>query len=85
MADQLTKEEFRNAVFEGIKRVLNTDNVQLEDDEEFSVAGLDSLDGMNFVLEVETILNVNYGEFDLADANTINKFYDKTLELSKGQ
>lgn len=81
MSDKLTKDAFRNAVYEGIKQVLHTDTVELGDDEEFSTTGLDSLDGMNFVLELETILDVNYGEFNLADANTINKLYAKTLEL----
>jgi acyl carrier protein len=39
--------------------------------------GLDSLDGMNLVLEVESILGINLGEFDLKDAGTIDTFYEK--------
>lgn len=81
MSDKLTKDTFRQAAYESIRRVLHTDSVELGDDEEFSVAGLDSLDGMNFVLELETLLDVDYGEFNLADANTINKLYAMTLDL----
>lgn len=75
------KDEFRAAVIEGIKRVKNMDSVTIADDEQFTDAGLDSLDSMNLVLEVEAITGLNFGEFDLNDANTINEFYAKAEEL----
>jgi acyl carrier protein len=58
------------------------DAVSIGDDEEFSNAGLDSLDSMNLVLEVESITGLNFGEFDLSDANTIDDFYRKAEQLA---
>ncbi len=77
----MTKEEFRNAVVEGIKRVKGLDAVTIADDETFTHAGLDSLDSMNLVLEVEGITGLNFGEFNLSDANTIDEFYGKAGQL----
>ncbi len=79
----ISKDEFRNAIIAGIKTVKSTDAVSIGDDEEFSNAGLDSLDSMNLVLEVESITGLNFGEFNLSDANTINQFYAKAQQLSK--
>jgi len=75
-----SKDQFRDAVIEGIKRVRDVSELKLRDDESFSDVGLDSLDGMNLVLEVETILGINLGEFDLKGANTIDTFYEKAKE-----
>jgi acyl carrier protein len=75
-----SKDQFREAVIEGIRRVRDVSEVKLRDDENFSDAGLDSLDGMNLVLEVETILGINLGEFDLKGADTIDHFYAKAVE-----
>jgi len=80
-----SKDEFRAAVIEGIKRVKSMDSVAIADDEQFSDAGLDSLDSMNLVLEVEAITGLNFGEFDLSDANTIDDFYRKAQELMAKQ
>lgn len=73
----MTKAEFRAAIIEGIKRVKGVDSVTIGDDETFTEAGLDSLDSMNLVLEVEGLTGLNFGEFNLSDANTINQFYSK--------
>lgn len=80
-----SKDEFRAAVIEGIKRVKSVDTVAISDDEQFTDAGLDSLDSMNLVLEVEAITGLNFGEFDLNDANTIDDFYRKAQELMASQ
>lgn len=80
-----SKDEFRAAVIEGIKRVKSVDTVAIGDDEQFTDAGLDSLDSMNLVLEVEAITGLNFGEFDLNDANTIDDFYKKAQELMASQ
>lgn len=81
----ISNDEFRNAVVEGIKRVKSIDSVTIADDETFSDAGLDSLDSMNLVLEVEAITGLNFGEFDLNDANTIDEFYRKAEELERSR
>lgn len=78
----ISKDEFRKAVFEGIKRVKEVDQVDIRDDEDFGNAGLDSLDGMNLVLEVEEITGIDFGELDLKEANTVSSFYEKARELS---
>jgi acyl carrier protein len=80
-----SKDEFRAAVIEGIKRVRDVSELKIRDDENFSDVGLDSLDGMNLVLEVETILGMNLGEFDLKGANTIDTFYAKAAEAAAKQ
>lgn len=80
-----SKEEFRIAVIEGIKRVKGTDSVSIADNEQFTDAGLDSLDSMNLVLEVEEITGLNFGEFNLSDANTIDDFYKKAQDLMATQ
>lgn len=80
-----SKDEFRNAVIEGLKRVRDVSDIKIRDDESFSDVGLDSLDGMNLVLEVETLLGINLGEFDLAGANDINRFYEKAKEVVSKQ
>jgi acyl carrier protein len=78
----MEKAEFRNAVIEGIKRVKGVDEVALADGDDFSVAGLDSLDAMNLVLEVEAITGLNFGEFDLKNANSIDQFHAVAEQLS---
>ena len=77
----ISKDEFRAAVIEGIRRVKSIENVAIADDETFTNAGLDSLDSMNLVLEVENLTGLNFGEFDLSDANTIDEFYGKAEQL----
>lgn len=77
----MTKEEFRKAVIEGIKRVKGLDAVDIADDETFTEAGLDSLDSMNLVLEIEGLTGLNFGEFNLSDANTIDELYGKAKLL----
>jgi acyl carrier protein len=78
----ISHEEFKAAIIEGIRRVKSMDTVSIGDDETFTAAGLDSLDSMNLVLEVEAITGLNFGEFDLSDANTINEFYRKAEQLA---
>ena len=80
-----SKDQFRDAVIEGIKRVRDVSELKIRDDESFSDVGLDSLDGMNLVLEVESILGINLGEFDLKGAGTINDFYAKAKEAVSKQ
>lgn len=80
-----SKDQFRDAVIEGIRRVRDVSEVKLRDDESFSDVGLDSLDGMNLVLEVESILGINLGEFDLKGAGTVDTFYEKAKEVVSKQ
>jgi acyl carrier protein len=76
-----TLDEFRDAVVEGIKKVLKKDEVSIGDDEDFGDYGLDSLAGISLVLEVEKHLDVDLGEFDIDEANTITLFYAKAKRV----
>jgi len=80
-----SKDDFRNAVVEGLKRVRDVSELKIRDDENFADVGLDSLDGMNLVLEVESILGINLGEFDLKGAGNINDFYTKAKDVVSKQ
>lgn len=80
-SELISKDEFRAAVIEGIKRVKGIDHVDLANDENFSNAGLDSLDAMDLVLQVEAITGLNFGELNAAEANTVDAFYRKAEEL----
>ena len=77
----ISKEEFRNAVIEAIKRVKDIDHVEIANDEDFSLVGLDSLDSMDLVLQVEALTGLNFGEFDASEARNIDAFYAKAQQL----
>lgn len=77
----ITKDAFRDAVIEAIKRVKDIDHVDIANDEDFSLVGLDSLDAMDLVLQVEAITGLNFGEFNAAEAPNIDAFYAKAVEL----
>lgn len=77
----ISKEAFRDAVIEAIKRVKDIDHVDIANDEDFSLVGLDSLDAMDLVLQVEAITGLNFGEFNAAEARNIDAFHAKAVEL----
>lgn len=77
----ISKEAFRDAVIEAIKRVKDRDHVDIANNENFANVGLDSLDAMDLVLQVEAITGLNFGEFDASKAQTIDAFYAKAEEL----
>jgi acyl carrier protein len=77
-----TLDEFRDATRAGIKKVLKKkEDVEIGDDDNFEDYGLDSLAGMSLVLEVESNLNIDLGEFDIDEANTVNLFYAKAKRV----
>ncbi len=77
-----TLDEFRDATRAGIKKVLKKkEDVEIGDDDNFEDYGLDSLAGMSLVLEVESNLNIDLGEFDIDEANTVNLFYIKAKRV----
>lgn len=80
----ISKDEFRQAVIQAIKRVKDVEHVDIANDEDFSVVGLDSLDAMDLVLQVEAITGLNFGEFDASQARNIDAFYGKAEELFGG-
>ena len=77
-----TQDEFREATKAGIKKVLKKkEEVTIGDDEDFGDYGLDSLTGISLVLEVESALDIDLGEFDIDEANTMNLFYAKVIRV----
>jgi acyl carrier protein len=76
-----TFEEFRDAVKEGMKKVMDQDEVTIEDTEDFGDYGLDSLTSMGLVVEIESSLGIDLGEFNLDDANTITLFYNAAVKI----
>jgi acyl carrier protein len=77
----ISKDEFRKAVIDAIKRVKDIDQIEIANDEDFSLVGLDSLDAMDLVLQVEAITGLNFGEFDASEARNIDAFYAKAQQL----
>lgn len=70
------KEAVRKAVHDGLKKILKTGEVTLGDSETFSNYGVDSLDQMNLLLEVEQALGMQLGDVDLETQNSIDLLHD---------
>ena len=77
----IERQQFRQAVIDAIKKVKELEDVSIADSETFGDFGLDSLDGMDMVLQVEASLGIDLGEFDLKEANTIDRFHAKACEI----
>lgn len=73
----LTKENLRSLFQEAIKKITHSAEVTIGDDEKFQDYGLDSLDRMNLLLEMEEQTGYDLGSIDLSDTNTFNLFYDE--------
>ena len=70
----ISKKLFREALDKTIDKVLTSKQDQsIGDDEKFSDYGMDSLDQMNLLLELEDILGVTLGEIDLNEYDTPDK------------
>ncbi len=77
----IEREQFRQAVIDAIESVKELEDISISDSETFGDFGLDSLDGMDMVLRVEASLGIDLGEFDLKEANSIDRFYAKACEI----
>ena len=73
----LDRSDFRNNVITAIKNVTNKSEVTIGDDETFEDYGIDSLDRMNILLELEKILGKELGDIDLDSVNTINLLFEE--------
>jgi acyl carrier protein len=67
-------EEIRKAVIKGIQTVTEKERIALEDGQTFENFGLDSLDRMALMLEVEKYLGLDFGEKNPDDIRTIQDF-----------
>ncbi|MEM7562210.1 MAG: acyl carrier protein [Pseudomonadota bacterium] len=80
----LTIEKFKESVARAMMEAASVDSdMDLRDDDDFGDYGLDSLDGMNMLLELENMLGVDYGEIDLFEFNTVGKLYELTVTKLK--
>lgn len=67
-------EEIRKAVIEGIRTVTEKTNTSLDDGQSFENFGLDSLDRMALMLEVEKHLSLDFGESNPDDIHNIQDY-----------
>lgn len=73
----VSRDEFRSLVHQGLMSVLEQSDVNIADDETFADYGVDSLQGMSLILELEELLGFELGEeLNLREVNTINTLYD---------
>lgn len=79
----LTKEQFSEKCHTAIKTVApKIRSLTAEDNSrELPSLGLDSLDIMSFLLELESSLQVSIGEVNMKQFNTIDKLYEYYTKL----
>ena len=70
-------QSFAQAVTDGIRKLRKAPNIAVGADQSFGTLGLDSLDVMNLVLEVESALSINLGEIDVREEDTTETFLAK--------
>ena len=69
-------EEFHDVVTEALKVVKKSDAISLSVDESFADFGLDSLDSMSLLLELEKRLSIEFDEeFDLFEHDSVARLY----------
>ncbi len=73
----MDKEEFTNICHQAIAKAkrLKPDTPPIGFSEEFKAYGLDSLDIMVFLLELEQTTGLSFGDIDPGEVNTIEKLY----------
>ncbi|MDU9048183.1 MAG: acyl carrier protein [Candidatus Electrothrix sp. Rat3] len=76
----LSKEEIRHHFHDAIKKIAETEEVTIADDEIFDDYGLDSLDQMNLLLEMEERVGHDLGELDLSVHNTFDLLYKRITQ-----
>ena len=73
----LDPHRFAQAVADGVRKQRKTPDATVGADQSFGTLGLDSLDVMNLVLEVESAMGVNFGEIDVREDDTTDTFLAK--------
>lgn len=69
-------EEFHAVVVEALKAMDKGEAISLAADESFTDFGLDSLDGMSLLLELEKRISFEFDEeFDLSEHNSVAKLH----------
>ncbi|WP_398470569.1 phosphopantetheine-binding protein [Tardiphaga sp.] len=73
----LDLQSFAKAVADGVRRQRKAPSMTVDVGQSFGALGLDSLDVMNMVLEVESTLGINFGEIDIGEDDTTETFLAK--------
>lgn len=76
-----TKEEIREAVINGLEKVTSKEDVTLNDDDQFDDYGLDSLDRMSLMIEVEKLLEADFDQLDPGQLTSINAYIETVERL----
>lgn len=67
-------DEIREAVIAGLRSVMDDAAMTIADDQAFTEAGLDSMDRMSLLLEVESALGLEFGETNPDELPTIKAY-----------
>jgi acyl carrier protein len=70
-------QSFAQAVTNGVRKQRKAPDMTVDAGQSFGAHGLDSLDVMNLVLDVESALGVNFGEIDVDEDDTTETFLAK--------
>ncbi|MBL3526124.1 MAG: acyl carrier protein [gamma proteobacterium endosymbiont of Lamellibrachia anaximandri] len=74
-------EEFHAVVVDALKVVQKNDEISLSVDESFTDFGIDSLDSMSLLLELEKRLSIEFDEeFDLFEHDSVAKLHASLAE-----
>jgi acyl carrier protein len=78
-----SREKLMEILIDAIRAVTNKDSIPINENEKFEEYGLDSLDRMNLLLELEERLGLDLGELDLSKTNTFHLLHENIKHLLK--
>ena len=79
----ISYQEFKAIFFQSMQSVLNNTVTEITDDVTFADAGIDSLDRMNLLLDLEERLEMDLGEIDLGELNTLEVLYQSLAQKTE--
>lgn len=79
----ISYQEFKAIFFQSMQAVLNNTVTEITDDVTFADAGIDSLDRMNLLLDLEERLEMDLGEIDLGVLNTLEVLYQSLAQKTE--
>lgn len=81
----LSKEDVRSQFHHALQKITRAQEITIDDNEKFDDYGLDSLDRMNLLLEMEELCGCNLGDLDLTITNTFNLLYEEIAKQASGK
>jgi acyl carrier protein len=78
-----SREKLKEILIDAIRAVTKKDSTPISENEKFEEYGLDSLDRMNLLLELEERLGLDLGELDLSKTNTFRLLHENIKHLLK--